>query len=524
LAERAHLALAVAAVFALHPLQTQAVVYVSQRAESMASAFYIGALLLLLEAERRGRTRGGITLYILAFVCHVLGLGTKSIVLTVPFAYLLMGVLPARTEDKSPLARPILRLALSVPFAGYSAFVGFQSVPALRNSVQGLIVAGFDIPSLSPWHYFLTEWEVIVTYLRLLFWPAGQNLDWNFPVAHGLGDPSVSLCGLLLTALLLGSGYVLYRYRARGDGTGSVGRAAAFGVCWFFLVLSPSSSIFPILDPLMEHRLYLASMGIFLAIVVLVDHAIGRLQHAREQLVSGTLLLVVVAVLATLTYSRAGVWRTRLRLWADVCAKSPDGARAHANLAGAYHSAGMIQPATDEYLRALKLAANDPIWYRSRIRERLAAIYLAQGRLEDSIAMARAGLVEYPDHTALLGTLALAYLQHHDLQEARAAAEKSVRTASVEKTTTTPAGKPAASMLILGLVRAQTGDSMGAIALFEQALKLEPELLQARWYLAEAYRAQGRTQEACEVLRVLRNSAGEQPQSVKDAMVACPSE
>jgi hypothetical protein len=322
LADRADLSVVVALVFALHPLQTEAVVYVSQRSESLASVLYLGEILLILEAERHGVARSGVVLYLASFAVHVLGMGAKIIGLTAPIAYLLIGVLPGSIEGRRKLARFPVRLALAMPATLYSLVVAARVLPTFRAPAQGLEVAGFNLPSLPPGRYFLTQWRVVVTYLRLMLWPSSQNIDWDLPVARGLGDPRVALCGVLLMTLLLGAGYVLYRCRARTDAAGSVGRIVAFGVFWFFVVLSPSSSVVPLLDVLAEHRLYLPSMGIFLAVAVAADYAIGRLLVCRARL-SRILLLVICTGLAMLTYRRVGVWRSGLLLWADAAAQSP---------------------------------------------------------------------------------------------------------------------------------------------------------------------------------------------------------
>jgi tetratricopeptide (TPR) repeat protein len=513
--EKDHAALAVAGLFALHPLQTQAVIYVSQRAESLASGLYLGSLLLVLAAERRGRTWAGATLYCAALVVFILGLGTKSIVLTMPLAYLLMGLLPGRELYAEKLARPAKRIALAAPFVLCCLPVVLQTLSNLQTPAQGLSTVAFDVPSLPPWRYFLTEWHVVAVYFRLLFWPAGQNLDWDFPLARGPGDSTAWLCGLLLTALLLGAGYVFWRFRARGDRVGCVARVVSFGVFWFFLVLSLSSSIIPLLDVLMEHRLYLACLGVFLAVLALASQALRRLPERKRRRLTPALVLLLCGGLAAMTFHRARAWQTMLGLWTDVVAKSPQKARPHAGLGGAYYLKGEVQLAIDEYLAALRLAGGDPVWIRSRIHDKLATAYLAQGRTEDAIAAAQKGLQEDPENSPLLGTLAMAYLRRHQMPEAKAAAEHAVRT--------TPS--PAVALLLLGLAQAEIGDQASAVDAFERALKLEPDLWKGRLYLAAVYRAQGRKEEACAVLRVLRQSGAEQlPEEAKLVLASCPSD
>ena len=175
LSNRAGLVLAVTALFALHPLQSQAVVYVSQRAEELAAGFYLGALLLLLGAERRGVTWAGVWLYLAALAAFALSLASKSGGLTLPFAYLLLGILPERASYSVRLARPRRRLALAAPFALYAALVATMTLLGLKSAAPGLATAGFEVPRLSAGRYFLTQWHVIATYLRLLLWPAGQK-------------------------------------------------------------------------------------------------------------------------------------------------------------------------------------------------------------------------------------------------------------------------------------------------------------------------------------------------------------
>ena len=498
------LALAVTAVFALHPLQTQAVAYVSQRAESLASAFYLGSLLWLLAAERRGRCLAGFGYYAASFVLFALGLGAKIIVATLPVAYLLMGPLPG---PHGLLARPLRRLAPAAPFLAYALSTTALTVPNLKGED-----AGFFIPFMPPGRYFLTQWHVLVTYLRLLFWPAGQNVDWDFPVARGLADPAVLGSGLLLVVLLAGAGILFFRCRSRADRAGAAGRAAGFGVAWFFLVLAPTSSVVPLADVVMEHRLYLASWGVFFAVTVLATGFAARLHLQGLSRFGVAAVVGLCAVLATATYLRVGLWRSKLLLWSDAVAKSPHKARAHLGLGNAYRLAGQLQPAIDEYANALNLAGNDPAWVRNSIREKLAAALLWQARSAEAIAAAHAGLAEDPNHSALLGTLAMAYLQRHELAQAEVAAEQSVRTSP----------RPASSLLVLGMVRMQRGDQAGATDAFARAVKLEPDELQGSLLLAGAYRAQGRTREACDVLRSFRKPNLEQHEQLQQALAGCP--
>ena len=204
---------------------------------------------------------------------------------------------------------PCQGFALAAPFFAYALFTATSTVADLKGED-----AGFLIPFMPPGRYFLTQWHVVVTYLRLLFWPTGQNLDWDFPLAHGLTDPAVLGSGFFLAVLLVGAGIVFVRCRSRGDSAGATGRLAAFGVAWFFLLLAPTSSVVPLADVLMEHRLYLASWGIFLAAAVLAASLIEGLARPGRTPILAAVVVCLCAGLASATYLRVGFWQSKLAL------------------------------------------------------------------------------------------------------------------------------------------------------------------------------------------------------------------
>ena len=507
----ASLALFAAAVFALHPVQTQAVIYISQRAESLASALYLGGLLLLLRAERRGFSVSFAALYAGSFALFVLGLAAKVTVVTLPLAYLMIGLVPG-PSGRDQLARWWKRLALATPFLllplyafNAAAFTG----PGLLKGED----AGLSVPALPPWRYFLTEWHVVATYLQLLFWPAGQNLDWDFPLARGADDPIALACGALLCVLLAAATMLLLRCRTRDDETGAAGRIAAFGVFWFFLLLALTSSVIPVVDVLMEHRVYLACWGIFLASAALASIALRGLSRLGRSRVALAASLVLCVPLATATYFRVGMWKSKLALWSDAAAKSPRKARVHLGLGNAYHELGQAQRAVEEYHAGLALAARDPRWIRSDIRGKLAAALLTLGRTEEAIADIQQGLTEDPHDSELLGVLAMAHLRRNELPEAAAAAEQSVRGAR----------EPSASLRVLGLVRTAMGETDKAIAAFETAVQLDPDDEQGRLLLALAYRAQGRVREACDTILSVSRPSSALKEQVEEAAKGCPA-
>jgi tetratricopeptide (TPR) repeat protein len=281
----------------------------------------------------------------------------------------------------------------------------------------------------------------------------------------------------------------------------------AFGVVWFFVLLAPTSSVVALADVLMEHRLYLASWGVFLAAAVLASSLVERWSRPRW---FTAVVICLCLGLALASYLRVGLWQSKLALWSDCAAKSPRKARVHHGLGNAYGKEGNMEGAIAEFRTALALAHDDPLWVRQEIRGKLAATFLMQGRPDDALAYARSGLAEEPEHVNLLGAMAMAYLQQRNLPAAEAAARHSVHAATA----------PAASLQILAAVHRAKGDKEGELADLEQAVRLAPYEPQGRLLLARAYWEQGRREEACAILRA---PAMQRLPQVIEALAQCPA-
>jgi hypothetical protein len=312
-------ALVVAALFALHPLHTEAVSYISQRSEALASAFVLGGLLALFrydEAQPGRRWRW----LVAAIALHVLGLSAKPMAAPMPAVWLLAAAVlppPAERGDgwwrrvvrRLPAAAPLLLLSVSAAFTGV-------------KEVSGSGHAGFDLGFVTPLHYFATQMRALPIYLRLVLVPYGLNADWLFPFSRSLFEPGV-LAGLALLVALSAAAIVAFLRWGEGEGDGATAvRLVTFG--WFFFIgmLAPTTLV-PLRDPFVEHRLYLATLGIVFALTGGVLLAVRHFAPRRGWIVAGVVGVAAAATLGTATWYRNDVWKSALNLWKDASEKSP---------------------------------------------------------------------------------------------------------------------------------------------------------------------------------------------------------
>jgi len=448
-------ALAAAALFALHPLQTEAVAYVAQRAESLASGLYLSALLLLLVRDAEsGRRRHALLAG--AAVLQAAALLTKPIAATLPVAWLLhAALLPTPPEAAAPAWRRVWRrVPAALPLLALSALAAAQGLHGARDSLD----AGYSIPGLPVADYLATQLRVIPEYLRLLVLPMGQCADWHFPPSRSFLEPSVVGGALLLGAIVTGAVVAGLRgLGGTGDGA-AVARAAAFGALFFLLVLAPSSSVVPLLDPLAEHRVYLASLGPFLAAAAGAALAARRFAGRSAVAVGGGIAAVALAALTALTAQRSSVWTTPLVLWEDAVGKAPGKARVHLNLGYALYNAGRPAEALASFRRSMQLAGDRTI-APDLLVANIVNTLLTLGRVDEARAEVAKVLAVIPEDSAMLALLAqVEYASKRDDEVLRAGL------AAVAK----DPGRVGAWKYV-GLARARLGDRQGALAAFRAA-------------------------------------------------------
>jgi len=327
------IAFGAALLFVVHPIQTQAVTYIVQRFASLATLFYLLAVVLYLKWRlMQTGERYRFLWYMGALISTILGMKTKEITFTLPFILVLIEFV----FFGLPLRKRWLSL---IPF-----LMTLSIIPLSLPSLEG----GFAQPTekISRIDYLFTQFRVIVTYLRLLVFPVNQNLDYEYTIYHSLFQTEVLLSFLFLFSLFAISVYLCFSRRTVPLNLRLVG----FGFLWFFVTISIESSIVPLGRVLFEHRLYLPSVGfLFAGSVVLLGGSY------RRQIFGGSIVGVMVLILCIATYQRNLIWKDEISLWSDVVKKSPNNSLGHNNLGMALGLQGKIVEAVTHYKQALKI-------------------------------------------------------------------------------------------------------------------------------------------------------------------------
>ncbi len=406
-----------AALFATHPLQTQAVTYIVQRFTSLATLFYLLTVVLfvrwrLLVEEGASRPVRA-ALYAAVLAAAVLGMKTKEIAFTAPLAVILceLSFFESRAWRTRLFLLPIAATLLVIPLAWWGGVAAGSS-----GSVETTLAQATRVQTtVSRVDYLLTQAPVVATYLRLLVWPAGQNVDHDFAIAHQVIDVRV-LGSLLLLATLAAVAVFLYRRTAAGRGPAPdpAARLVAFGIAWFFLALAVESSLIPIVDVINEHRAYLPSVGIFAGVAAAFALLLGRI-HPRAV---GRGLVIAAAVLSVVfgvtTFLRNRVWASEITLWSDAAQKSPAKYRPHLNLGTALALTGRLDEGARELQRAVEI---DP--GSAYARTQLGAALVVSGRLEDAEPELREAVRLVPDDPEALFNLGMVLLRRGRAEEAK---------------------------------------------------------------------------------------------------------
>ena len=481
------LALACAAVWAAHPLQSQAVVYVVQRSESLMGLFF---LLTLYCAVRGWQAQKSARWHLAAVLACLAGVYCKEVIATAPALVLLYDyVFNRRSFIRALRDSPLLYLGLAACWA-----LLFRLLLA-----GGTWESGPGDPLVSPLQYASAQPEIFFHYLRLALWPRPLVLDyaWTLPTARSAMLWCIPLAALAGTACV----FTLKR------------RPWAYCLAWAMIILTPTSSVVPLKNMAFEHRMYLSLAGPA-CLAVLGGAALLRRRHAPPRL-APVLAVALVLCLAVATALRTRDYASAITIWTDTVQKRPQNERAYTNLGVARIKAGDPAAAFKDFQAALEI---NPVFqeahaakagacfllqdlacaeqnYREALRldpgdanslAGLAAVHFQQGLDEDARKEFQAALEINPRlHSAQHG-LGLLALRRDDPGEARSHFQAAAQS------------KPDYPEAWLGLADADAllGDSESAAALYEKTLALAPDLPAAHTNYAKLLMEQNRFAEA----------------------------
>jgi tetratricopeptide (TPR) repeat protein len=456
-------------LFLVHPLATQAVTYITQRYASLAGFFYIGSLALFVSARiasqqnERFLKRSHLIPYLCSFVLAVLAMRTKEMAITLPAVVLLTEYYFIQSDFRTAGKRllyllPLLSTALIIPVSDMIGVetISLESVAALQDYTWG--------EGITRKEYLFTQFKIILgIYLKLLVWPTGQNIDHDYVVSKTLFDPP-TMASLAALFVILGTGVWLFK-RAR---------LVSFGILWFFVTISPTSSIIPNTEFVAEHRAYIALMGLAFAAAGLPSWG-SRWKRYVWVLVPALLLL------AGLTYSRNNDWLTDLSLWKDSVAKSPKKSRPHYNLGVVLSDQGRLEEAISHYSEALRIKPD-----YANAHNNLGNALTKQGSLKEAISHYSKALHIKPDYDLAHINLGVALVKQGKLKEAVNHYSEALHIKPVF----------AEAHYNLGNAMAEQGSLKEAISHYSEALRIKPDYANAHNNLGNVLADQGRLEEA----------------------------
>jgi len=424
-------ALAAALIWMVHPLQTSAVTYIIQRAESAMGMFFLLCLYSAIRGfDARGTARG--LWFAAAVISTVMGMWSKQVMAVVPVIVLLYDLV--FVSRSSSLVRTLVQ-AYRRHWPLYLGLLLTWVIPAVQiikmlgdEAFSSTVHTDIAMRERTLMDYVTTQFSVVLHYIRIILWPDPLCLDYYWQPAPrtfmGVGLPAIVLFVLVAATVV-----ALWKVPPVG-----------FLGAWFFVILSPSSTIVPLADLAFEHRLYLSlaafavglTAGGYLLLRRLIEGEAGSGEAPRRamHLVGIVLVAVVVVVLGGLTVIRNKTYHSEAAAWRDVLRANPDNPRAHNNLGKALYferkaameedgpdAAKRIEDPEPHFAQAIRLEANyaDP-------RYNMGLVLAEKGDRDDAIRYYRTAIELKRNFPQAYNNLAI--LLDHQAQEKAAAARQ----------------------------------------------------------------------------------------------------
>jgi tetratricopeptide (TPR) repeat protein len=438
-ARRDVLAVFAGALFLLHPVNTEAVSYVAQRAENLSVLLFFGAFVLFLYRRGRAMTWIGSAVVLVLFGLAVMA---KEHTIALPALLLLTDYFwnPPFSFDG---IRRNWRLYAPVA-AGVVLVAGY-----LAKVMRGAGGAGFGLKDFTWYQYFFTQCRAFWVYIRLFLLPVGLRIDYDFPISRTILDHG-SLVGLLaIVTAVAAAFYFRRRYPL-----------AAYGLFAFVILMAPTSSFLPIKDPVAERRLYLSMIGLLLVML----EFLRRIDVKQTKWVAALAGVLLVAALGT--YQRCVVWSDPVIFWEDAVAKSPKLARDEFQLAEAYREEGQCAKALRHYERTAQLDPADKHsdWYDTLFLDWGLAYGDCLNQPEEALAKYKQAAAIKPTAMAY-SQIARIYGKQGRYPEALEVLQKALHL--------DPNFDPI--YVYLGGVHQNTGDLTAAVADYKRALAINPQ-------------------------------------------------
>jgi protein O-mannosyl-transferase len=437
-----------AALFLLHPYQAESVAYISGRSDALCGLFACASFTAFLYRRSPAISWAGVASVVLLFGAALL---TKEQAVVLPALFLLTDLW---WNPDSPLRAVRANWKLYVVLAmGAAAGISLFWKAILGIGTGGS--AGFAMKDFTWYQYLFTEFRAVFAYLFNFLLPVNLNVDWDFPISHNILEHGAifALVGLLALAA------VAWRYRRTFP-------LAGYGYFVFLVLLSPTSSILPIQDPIADRRIYFPMLGLILIAIDLLR----RLKVEPRFLAAVAAAVLLVAAFAT--HARAEVWSSPINLWQDTALKSPGKSRAHFQLAFAYQEQGRFDLALAEFQKTAEL------------KTPTADLLLDWGLTYDGLNQPEKALEKFRQAAAMEPS-AHVYTQIGYIHAKRSAWKE-----AMEAFDTAEKIDPsyAITYMYKGQVNLATNQFAAAAAQFRHALALDPSLAPARQGLAMAQR------------------------------------
>jgi Flp pilus assembly protein TadD len=420
-------------LYAVHPLQTETVAYISGRPDSLAALFMIVCFILYLKRIREGKAY----LEVLLVLSYLAALLSRENSIVLPMLLLLY-----HSAFKIKVKwRPFLAVAFMTLIYVFLRAVLLDPMAVPTTLIQR--IPGFFV--------------AVAAYFRLLLFPFHLHQEYGMRLFH-FSQP-IAIAGMWLAGSLIICGLIgLFK-----------GRIIFFGIFWFFIALIPVCGVYPIKAYMAEHWLYVPSIGFFL----LFASGLARLCR-KKSFGKGTVFCLAGLLLfyGGLTVKQNNYFKDPVTFYERTLEYNPQSARLCNNLGIKYFSRGDTEAGLELFKRATEIDPGYPDAYNN-----LGHVYYTLGRYEEALALFGKAIEINPGYSAAYNNLGVLYSNTGKGEEGAACFKKASELNPYD----------ADVLFNLGLVQSRLGFDRRAIGCLERALEIDPTSARAHYWLSRIY-------------------------------------